>query len=131
MDHGFRLRFDQMREGNPAQADGQQVESQEQAFHPPGYARNLCLVWPDGKRAFFNYAYLISAEFLPDQELNIIRLGFSAHQVTLKGYRLEALFMQLSDHLPKMVMITDPRYVATAPREESLVVSATVEASAV
>lgn len=113
MSHGFKLRFDQMRENSPAKTEAEQepvLSGPDDTMHPLGHARNLCLVWPDGKRAFFNYAYLISAHFDPGSDMNLITLGFSSQAVTLKGYGLELLFMELLDHLPRIITAFDPRY---------------------
>ncbi|PKK36797.1 hypothetical protein BWI96_10525 [Siphonobacter sp. SORGH_AS_0500] len=130
MDHGFKTRFDQMRENNPASLEAKQpgqIVPNHEVFHPIGYARNLCLVWPEGRRYFFNYAYLIAAEFLPGPDLNLIRLEFSSHQVVLKGYELEALFLQLLDHLPRIITAIDARYIIDRTQGESLIVNMEVE----
>ena len=130
MDHGFKTRFDQMRENNPASSEAKQpiqIVPNHDTFHPIGYARNLCLGWPEGRRCFFNYAYLITAEFLPGQDMNLIRLEFSSHQVVLKGYGLEALFMQLLDHLPRIITAVDARYTVNRVEEEGLVISVEVQ----
>lgn len=102
-----------MRESNPAKDETEQTDdpATEGVYHAAGHARNLCLVWPDGKRAFFNYAYLISADFNPGNEMNLIKLGFSGQVVILKGFGLESLFMQLLDHLPKIIVMIDKRYI--------------------
>eukprot|EP01031_Cornospumella_fuschlensis_P001151 gene1151-1443_t len=129
MSHGFKLRFDQMREGNPAKPESEQEPvpgGSDDTTHPVGHARNLCLVWPDGKRAFYNYAYLISAELDMSGEVNQIRLAFSSQAVLLKGYSLEALFMQLFDHLPRIITAIDPRYIKTESTE-SIVVAIQIE----
>ena len=111
MNQGFKLRFDQLRENDPTDpADGSGSLLVEN-YTTMGHTRNVCLVWPDGRRAFFNYAYLIVGEFEPNDEKNVIRLGFSSHNVTLQGYSLESLFMALLDHLPRIITAIDPRYV--------------------
>ncbi|MCF0075235.1 hypothetical protein LZD49_32430 [Dyadobacter sp. CY261] len=128
MSHGFKLRFDQMRENSPAKTDGEEepvLGGSDDAMHSLGHARNLCLVWPDGRRAFFNYAYLISADFNPGNEMNLIKLGFSSQTVVLKGYGLESLFMQLLDHLPKIIAMIDKRY--TMNDESSQVLEIIIE----
>ncbi|GAB4002096.1 hypothetical protein GCM10028807_59960 [Spirosoma daeguense] len=109
MNQGFKLRFDQMRENNPATDNTLSVELNGD-YHAPGYARNLCLVWPDGRKVFLNYAYLIEAEFDPGSEKNIIRLNFSSHDVLLQGYGLDTMFMELLDHLPRIIKASDERY---------------------
>ncbi|PMD95700.1 hypothetical protein BWI97_13955 [Siphonobacter sp. BAB-5405] len=133
MDHGFKTRFDQMRENNPASLEAKQpgqIVPNHEEFHSIGYARNLCLVWPDGRRYILNYAYLIAAEFLPGQDMNQIRLEFASHQVILKGYGLESLFMQLLDHLPRIVTVVHPRYVSTGIEGECIVIGIEVQTAA-
>ena len=73
--------------------------------------RNICFVWPNGRKAFFNYAYLIAAEFEPNTEQNVIKLDFSSHSVSISGYTLNTLFLALLDHSPRIVTVTDSRYV--------------------
>lgn len=123
MSQGFKLRFDQMREGNPAAPPDAEAES----FPTPGYARNLCLAWPDGRRAFFNYAYLVAGEFRPDGETNLIRLEFSGYTVSLKGYRLDSLFAALLEHLPRLVVASEARYAAVEDEGAATVVEMLVE----
>ncbi len=112
MNREFKLRYDQMREGDPAKTEETAQPSPDSGlYHAPGHARNLCLVWPDGKRFFLNYAYLIAGELNLDGEKNVILLHFSSHTVTLSGYGLETLFRELLDHLPKIIFAIDERYV--------------------
>lgn len=111
MSQGFNLKFDRMRENLPANTDSDQQDHTNPArYDTPGYTRNVCFVWPDGKRMFFNYAYLVSAEFIPKEDMNEIKLEFSSHTVTLMGYGLEELFVEFLDHLPRSVSIVDGRY---------------------
>ncbi|QMW01473.1 hypothetical protein [Spirosoma foliorum] len=72
--------------------------------------RNLCFVWEDGRRAFFNYAYLISGDLVVTDTLNMMMLYFSGQIVTLKGYRLDLLFDLLLAHIPKTITASNPRY---------------------
>ena len=112
MNREFKLRYDQMREGDPAKTEETAQPSPDSGlYHVPGHARNLCLVWPDGKRFFLNYAYLIAGELNLDGEKNVILLHFSSHTVTLAGYGLETLFRELLDHLPKIIFAIDDRYI--------------------
>lgn len=92
-----------------------------------GHTRNVCMSWPDGRRMFFNYAYLIAASFEPNGEFNSIQLDFSSHTVWLKGYRLIGLFTALLDHLPRLISATDPRYRLDEDGPEGIVVQITVE----
>jgi hypothetical protein len=120
MNQGFKLRFDQMREGNPtgsADAAGPDGVS----VYPSPSGRTLCLVWPEGRRFFLNYAYLVAGEFRVDGEVNLIQLEFTSHLVTIQGYGLHPLFTDLLDHLPRWIEMTDPRYRETSSTERLLV----------
>jgi hypothetical protein len=129
MNQGFKLRFDQLRENDPTDpADGSGLLLIEN-YTTMGHTRNVCLVWPDGRRAFLNYAYLVVGEFEPNDEKNVIRLGFSSHNVTLQGYSLESLFMALLDHLPRIITAIDPRYVLDEDKQKSVVTGIVLEKS--
>jgi hypothetical protein len=123
MSQGFKLRFDQMRESDPTAPDTGSADAM------PGLARNLCVGWPDGRRAFFNYAYLVAGEFRPDGEQNLIRLEFSGYAVSLHGYRLEGLFAALLEHRPRLILAADARYAALEEGADATVVSILVERS--
>ena len=114
MSQGFKLRFDQMRENDPTgKADETHKLEGDGLYQTPGHARSLCLIWPDGKRMFFNYSYLASGQFETGQSENVITLLFGTDRVVLKGFALEALFTQLMDHYPRYVIAQDRRYVET------------------
>ncbi|MCF2491124.1 hypothetical protein [Dyadobacter sp. CY347] len=132
MNQAFKTRFDQMRESNPAKTEmepGDINVHTNPLFHSVGHARNLCMVWPDGRQSFFNYAYLVSADFVPGEEMNTIRLGFSSQDVIIKGYGLETLFVQLLDHLPRIITAVDKRYIPAETGGESIVMNIKVETS--
>lgn len=113
MSQGFNLRFDKMRENNPASPETAKSEIPlPDKYDIPGYARNVCFVWPDGKREFFNYAYLVAAKYNPGEDKNEITLVFSGYTVTLHGYALEGLFMDFLDHIPRIVTAIDTRYAS-------------------
>ncbi|CAG5011163.1 hypothetical protein DYBT9275_04896 [Dyadobacter sp. CECT 9275] len=115
MNQGFKLRFDQMRENAPAQAqpDAQDQATSDRPVYEAASVRNLHLVWLDGRESFLNYAYLVHAEFSHGDDLNEILLNFSGYVVALRGYLLQALFAELVDHLPRVILQEDPRYLAT------------------
>lgn len=130
MNQGFKLRFDQMRESDPTASDAPLDAFEADVYPPPGYGRNLGLIWPDGRRMFFNYAYLLAGEFEPGGEHNQIRLNFSSHTVTLQGFRLDKLFMALLDHTPRLIRAIDIRYVLDEDKLEAIVTNITVETKA-
>ncbi|MEA5260313.1 hypothetical protein VB264_21115 [Arcicella aquatica] len=128
MSQDYKLRYDQIREGDPTKsntpAPSKKDESME-VYQTASHARNLCLVWLDGKRMFFNYAYLVSGEYSANSEKNIILLHFSSYSVQLQGYGLESVFMSILDHSPKIITMIDERYVVDSP--DSVVIDIHVE----
>lgn len=70
--------------------------------------RNVCFVWQDGRRKFLNYAYLVSAEYMPDD--SIIELTFTSTKISLKGIKLDILHEKLLFHLPITIICQDLRY---------------------
>ncbi|PSB02798.1 hypothetical protein C7B69_26715, partial [filamentous cyanobacterium Phorm 46] len=100
-------------EGDPTKSNAPAPKKDDsmEVYQSPSHARNLCLVWLDGKRMFFNYAYLVSGEYSETGEKNIILLYFASYIVQLKGYGLETLFMEMLDHYPKIITMMDERYV--------------------
>lgn len=115
MSQESKTRFQQMRENDLA-AKGTELLSSEQ-YAGPGHARNLCFVWPDGRRAFLNYSYLVAAEYLPED--GAIRLTYTTHMVELKGIRLENLYDELMDYIPRMIVCVDKRYDAANEGEDT------------
>ncbi|MBD2704819.1 hypothetical protein IC229_29580 [Spirosoma sp. BT702] len=83
--------------------------------------RNLCLVWEDGRRAFYNYAYLVSVDLVLTDNLNVMMLYFSGQIVTLKGYQLSLLFDLLVNHAPKTITADNSRYYSPDQVERSFI----------
>ena len=113
MNQDYKLRYNQIREGDPTkqQSPAQKKDELMEVYETPNHARNLCLVWLDGKRMFFNYAYLVAGEFSANGEKNVILLHFASYMVQLEGYGLEDIFMEMLDHSPKVIAMMDERYV--------------------
>ncbi|MCF8324413.1 MAG: hypothetical protein K9I84_05595 [Leadbetterella sp.] len=127
MSHGFKLRFDEMREGDPTNSDSTKQDENELFYQSSGHARNVCFVWSNEKRLFLNYAYLVSGEFNPNEEKNLITLTFSSHTVSLYGYNLDSLYIALLDHLPRFIIVTDARYALNSEKKEAIVIEIIVE----
>ena len=122
MNQGFKFKFNEMREGNPAQSDGQEENKPghpSDVYPAAGHNRNLCFAWPDGKRKFLNYAYLVSADYSPDEDK--IDLEFTTHAVVLKGLRLSTLYDALMEQLPKFICCMEARYNDAADADLPLV----------
>jgi len=110
MNPDFRLHYDRLRENDPTKPENKADEAGT-FYDAPSPARHLCLVWPDGKRQFLSYAYLVGGTFDPGEEMNMITLDFSTYKVTLQGYGLETFFNQLLDQTLKQIVQSEVRYV--------------------
>ena len=75
--------------------------------------RNLCLVWQDGRKAFFNYAYLVAVDLTVQNEINTLVLSFGSYTVLLKGYHLRIIFDLLMCHSLKTITASDIRYITS------------------
>lgn len=122
MSHGFKLRFDEMLESDPTNIESAKQDEKELFYQSSGHARNVCFVWSNEKRLFLNYAFLVSGEFNPNEEKNLITLTFSSHTVSLYGYNLETLFTALMEHLPRIIFEVDSRYTLEGSSKEAIVV---------
>ena len=127
MSHGFKLRFDEMREGDPTNSDSTKQDENELFYQSSGHARNVCFVWSNEKRLFLNYAYLVSGEFNPNEEKNLITLTFSSHTVLLHGYNLESLYRALMEQIPRLIFEVDSRYALNGVLKEVIVIEIIVE----
>ncbi len=96
----FKLKIDAMKESSPVR--------QDENYHYGSNVRNVCFAQADGKMLFLNYGYLVSCEYLP-YESSII-LNFTSHAITLKGTKLESLYQEFFNHIPKIVSCVDERY---------------------
>jgi hypothetical protein len=112
----FKLRYDELREGNPTEKEdgiiqGDTIKPDDHRYHSVGNNRNLAVVMlPDGKLESFNYAYLVSIQYDPLQEPNVLALHFTSHTVTLRGYNLKPLFWDVFNNFSRIIECTDPRY---------------------
>lgn len=88
--------------------------------------RNVCFVWLDGRRMFFNYAYLVSVELDAQRQENCVTVCFTSHTIMLHGYNLAVLFDLFMNHIPKVLAETHSRY-AVANSTEPIVIRITVK----
>lgn len=110
MSSSFKFTSSQMRENDPGSTGGTADEIQNRSFDSPGHVRNLCFVWPDGRKKFLNYSYLVSGEYAAgDSE---IKLTFTSDTLVIRGSALEGLFDDLTQHITRFIVCTDPRYNA-------------------
>ncbi|MBK7856649.1 MAG: hypothetical protein IPJ79_18690 [Bacteroidetes bacterium] len=89
-----------------------EVESQkdsDNAFYPHASSnRNICFTLKDGKKVFLSYSYLISCEFVPEEQKIVMQ--FTTHSVELHGEKLEGLFEGLFYNSVMNVIEQDERY---------------------
>jgi 1,4-dihydroxy-2-naphthoyl-CoA synthase len=83
--------------------------------------RNVCFEWLDGRKAFFNYGYLIAAELTINDQDTRLTLTFGSYTVIVKGYRLGVLFERLKEHRPKTIIAVAPRYAIDGQHSVSVV----------
>lgn len=100
-------------------ADPASDEKCVENYNAAGSTRNVCFVQLDGRSKFLNYAYLISADFDPNE--STIRIGFTTHNITIKGYHLNELFENLKFQLPSKIICMDKRYMATKDDKEAFI----------
>ncbi|WP_136468931.1 hypothetical protein [Flagellimonas onchidii] len=80
-----------------------------------------------GSRQCFHYTHFISAWMGKEDELQFIKIFFSTHLVTIKGYCLEELYDCLIEHKVKNITEYDERYASMV--EESKVFVIEIEIS--
>lgn len=120
MNPTYRWKYDEMRSNQPADKETQPVENMGgERYGEAGHMRFLCFVWPDGRRVFLSYSYLISAEYLPDE--GNIKLSFTTHVALLKGVRLERLFFDLMQQIVRQITCTEDRYNMVQDEENPIV----------
>ncbi|WP_276366251.1 hypothetical protein [Chryseolinea sp. H1M3-3] len=128
----FKLKYDELRAGDPTHQGDEKTDIASNIAmqqRPTANVRNICFVWPNGRQKFFAYGYLISGELNLGNEVNIITLSFTSDVVTLKGYHLQQLFMQLSNHATSLISQVDPRYTTETTENESTVIEIIVTPS--
>jgi len=104
--------------------DNEVVSNEQDSMDNSSYAsgsntRNLLLILANRDKKFFNYSYLITADYLKSE--GCIRLEFTTHFVTLRGLQLESLFNALFEHRVRLVVCRDARY--NVLEEEGFVVN--------
>lgn len=113
------MKFDDYKNNDPTgKQEGENNSDQYPSF---GNARNLAFVLPDGKMQFFNYSYLITCSYNPEE--GSIKMEFSTHTVELKGQRLEQLFFELMSQVNKLLRCSDKRYSALESHTTPIIIN--------
>lgn len=122
MNQNSDLNFRKLKENsNLASKPDESLEDNEAVKNYPtiGNIRNLTLVSVDGNKQFFNYSYLVTCEYLPEE--NLITLIYTSHTVIIKGLRLAPLCEALSLQLPETITCIEARYNSISEPEQSVV----------
>lgn len=117
MSHEFKINFDKMLETDPLPSEGN-PDNQQSNYIEAGHYRNICFLWPEGRKLFLSYSYLISCEHIPD-EASII-MEFTAYTIQIKGVQLEPLFYLLMNQHARLITCTDERYNAVETRNYTI-----------
>lgn len=113
----FKLKVDEMKENDPVKKD--------ENYQSGSNVRNVCFAQADGKMLFLNYGYLIACEYLPDE--SSIILNFTSHTIRLRGTKLELLFQEFFNHVPKIVSCIEDRYNLLVESNVALVTEMKIE----
>jgi len=125
MSQNFKDRYNEFLDGDPGNQDHSQDVAPKkehpyidyyQNYHP---TRNICFIQRNGQQIFLNYSYLVSCEYIPDQ--NTIIASFTTHTVTLTGLFLEELFRDLMQYIPRVINSVDERYNSIAAVDQPVV----------
>src|SRR4051812_19173038 len=122
MSQDYKLKFDQMRENHPGQAES---SVNTQLYPNAGYNRLVAFVLPSGDCESFNYAYLVSLKNRTQD--GMILAIFTTDTVTIKGYNLQNLYFELFDSRNRIVKCVDERYKALEETDESIVTEITIK----
>lgn len=88
-----------------------ETKAEKELYDVGSMVRNVCFVLGSGQSIFFNYAYLVSVELTVTDQVNTLTVNFTSQSIVLKGYNLQGLFEQLMSHIPKIIVVTNIRYV--------------------
>jgi hypothetical protein len=113
MNQNFKLKYDQLKEGDPTK------DAQDNSYVRESNARNVCFVLSEGKMKAMNYSYLVSIEY--DETKGEIVLSFTSDIVTLAGVHLKELFFEFMEHRPRIVEAKEERYNSLEETEKPLI----------
>ncbi len=117
MSQDFNFRFDDLNQDKSSSLEGEKMSNDN--FDIYTHIRNLCLIWPDNKKKFLNFSYMVSGDYNPDD--GSIILLFTTNSVLIKGSNLEGLFEALINHLPKRITCTEGRYKLTVDKNDPII----------
>lgn len=75
-----------------------------------GESKTIDFKLKDGSRQCFHYSHFITSWLGKEEEVQVLKIFFSTHLVTIKGYCLEKLYGHLIEHKVKSITEHDERY---------------------
>lgn len=87
-----------------------------------GESKTIDFNLKDGTRQNFNYSHFITSWLGNEDNLNVIKIFFSTHLVTIKGYCLEELHEQLIEKRVKSIIENDIRYQSMVDKGKCFVI---------
>ena len=94
----------------------------------PTVFTNLNFIWRDGKQQAFNYSYMISVEFTPQETGNRIVVTFTTHKVTITGFSLHELYEDLMNRYVNEIEQADEELVHMIQDETPIITQIEVQA---
>tara|TARA_R110000868_G_scaffold1211_4_gene9401 strand:- start:15048 stop:15437 length:390 start_codon:yes stop_codon:yes gene_type:complete len=110
-----------------AELDGKDKEELEENGFKSGNSGTVDFIKQDGSRQMFPYSQLITAWTEKTDEHNLIKLFFSTHHVTLKGYHLNSLYELIRQQNLEIVIAQDERYLNTSKDNQPYVIEIDIE----
>ncbi|GAB5476333.1 MAG: hypothetical protein Mars2KO_44320 [Maribacter sp.] len=77
-----------------------------------GESKTIDFKLKDGSRQCFHYSHLITSWFGKEEEVQVLKIFFSTHLLSIKGYCLEELYDHLLQHKIKNITEHDERYTS-------------------
>lgn len=68
------------------------------------------VIWTDGSEQAFAYAHLSKLTYALTEDANVVEAGFSKERLTIKGYQLHQLYLDLINHTASQIVVKDERY---------------------
>jgi hypothetical protein len=110
-----------------AELDGKDKEELEENGFKSGETTTINFIKADGSQQMFPYSQLITTWTEKTDEYNLIKLFFSTHLVTLKGYKLNGLYELIRKYNLEIVIAMDKRYLNTSKDSQPYVIEIDIE----
>ncbi len=90
--------------------NGHRGTSKNEECYTTGKTKTINFVKADGSKQMFPYSQLITAWTEHTDEENVIKIFYSTHLVTFKGYNLDTIYEAIDKQNLKSLTAQDDRY---------------------